>query len=173
MLRGFTTVSYYADDLDAAASWYTELLGIEPYYHVPGGYIEFRIGDYQHELGIINSAYATHDVTNGPAGQVIYWAVDDLDATLERLQALGATLHAAPVDHGGHGYITASVIDPFGNILGVMANPHYLKTLADIKAGIHFTPRNGTPMASATSPTGQNSTTEAKSEADTQPEGAE
>ncbi|WP_433274187.1 VOC family protein [Actinosynnema sp. CS-041913] len=139
MLRGFTTVSYFADDLDAARAWYTELLGIEPYYHVPGGYIEFRIGDYQHELGIINSAYARHDVKNGPAGHVIHWAVDDLDATLERLQALGARLHEPPTDHGGSGYITASVIDPFGNILGVMANPHYFDTLAKIKAGEHFT----------------------------------
>ncbi|MEU4803767.1 VOC family protein [Actinosynnema sp. NPDC023587] len=142
MLRGFTTVSYYADDLDAAEAWYSRLLGTEPYYRVPGGYLEFRIGDYQHELGIINSAYATHDVKNGPAGQIIFWAVDDLDATLERLRELGATLHAAPQDHGGNGYITASVIDPFGNILGVMANPHYVATLANIKAGTHFTESN-------------------------------
>ncbi|CCH31570.1 VOC family protein [Actinosynnema sp. NPDC047251] len=142
MLRGFTTVSYYADDLDAAEAWYTRFLGTEPYYRVPGGYLEFRIGDYQHELGIIHSAYATQDVEGGPAGQIIFWAVDDLDATLDRLQALGATLHAAPRDHGGSGYITASVIDPFGNILGVMANPHYQAILANIKAGTHFAESN-------------------------------
>lgn len=28
------------------------------------------------------------------------------------------------------GFTTASVIDPFGNILGVMHNPHYLEVLA-------------------------------------------
>ena len=28
MLRGFATVSYYAADLDAAAAWYAEVLGI-------------------------------------------------------------------------------------------------------------------------------------------------
>ena len=28
------------------------------------------------------------------------------------------------------GFVTASVIDPFGNVLGVMHNPHYLEMLA-------------------------------------------
>ena len=47
LLRGFTTISYWAADLEAAKRWYTELLGIEPYFHRPG-YCEFRVGDYQH-----------------------------------------------------------------------------------------------------------------------------
>ena len=50
MLRGLATVNLYADDLAAARSWYTELLGAEPYFlrEVDGkpAYIEFRIGDY-------------------------------------------------------------------------------------------------------------------------------
>ncbi|GHO55607.1 hypothetical protein KSB_40820 [Ktedonobacter robiniae] len=56
-LRGLSTVSFYAADLAAAKKWYTELLGIDPYFQVPG-YIEFRLGDYQHELGVIDSRYA-------------------------------------------------------------------------------------------------------------------
>lgn len=32
MLRGLTTVNFFADDLSAARDWYTELLGIEPYF---------------------------------------------------------------------------------------------------------------------------------------------
>ncbi len=31
MLRGLTTVNFFADDVTAAQRWYTELLGIEPY----------------------------------------------------------------------------------------------------------------------------------------------
>lgn len=30
----------------------------------------------------------------------------------------------------GEGFVTASVVDPFGNILGVMYNRHYLDVLA-------------------------------------------
>lgn len=134
MLRGLATVSFYADDLEAAKRWYTELLGIEPYFirpepPAPPGYIEFRIGDYQHELGIIDSKYAPGGAAVGPAGAVIFWHVDDLPATLEKLLALGAQEHAAITERGA-GFVTASVVDPFGNILGIMYNPHYLDVLA-------------------------------------------
>jgi catechol 2,3-dioxygenase-like lactoylglutathione lyase family enzyme len=57
MLRGLTTVSFFADDLAAARKWYSDLLGMEPYFERPG-YFEFRVGDYQHELGVIDSRYA-------------------------------------------------------------------------------------------------------------------
>ncbi|WP_367128214.1 VOC family protein [Saccharothrix sp. HUAS TT1] len=124
MLRGLTTTSFFADDLDAAAAWYTRLFGIEPYFKVPNGYIEFRIGDYEHEFGIVHSDHAPHDTRTGPAGAIAYWAVDDLDTTLARLTELGATPHDPPTRRGD-GYTTASVIDPFGNILGIMINIHY------------------------------------------------
>src|SRR5215467_8480048 len=32
MLRGLTTVTYLADDVAAATDWYTQLLGVEPYF---------------------------------------------------------------------------------------------------------------------------------------------
>ena len=129
MLRGLTTVSFYAADLDAARRWYAELLGIEPYFQRPG-YVEFRIGDHQHELGIIDARYAPGGATAGPAGAVVYWHVDDLAATFDRLLSLGATEHDAPRERG-EGFVTASVVDPFGNILGVMYNQHYLQLLAN------------------------------------------
>ncbi|MEV4013215.1 VOC family protein [Nonomuraea angiospora] len=127
MLRGFATISFYAADLEAAKAWYAELLGIEPYYQVPG-YIEFRVGDHQHELGIIDARYAPAGATDGPAGSITYWHVDDLEPALDRLVALGAKEYQ-PITERGEGFVTASVIDPFGNILGVMYNPHYLDML--------------------------------------------
>jgi predicted enzyme related to lactoylglutathione lyase len=127
MLRGLSTISFYAADLEAAKRWYTELLGVEPYFNRPG-YIEFRIGDYQHELGVIDSRYAPADAATGPAGAIVYWHVDDVPATLEKLLSMGATEHDAARDRGA-GFITASVVDPFGNILGIMYNPHYLEVL--------------------------------------------
>ena len=130
MLRGLTTVSYWAEDLEAAKGWYTEFLGVEPYFAgAAGGYYEFRIGDYQHELGLIDRRYQPGGATAGPGGTVVYWHVDDVAGAVDRLVGLGATLHEAPVDRG-EGFVTATVIDPFGNILGVMYNPHYVDVLA-------------------------------------------
>lgn len=133
ILRGLTTVSFWAADLEAAKRWYTELLGIAPYFERSGpdgklAYIEFRLGDYQHELGIIDRNYAPKGATAGPGGAVVYWHVDDVAATLEKLTALRA-IEYQPLTHREAGFITASVVDPFGNILGIMYNPHYLEVL--------------------------------------------
>jgi predicted enzyme related to lactoylglutathione lyase len=130
ILRGLANVSFYAADLEAAKKWYGELLGIEPYFNVPG-YTEFRIGDYQHELGIIDSAYAPEGATKAPAGAIAYWHVDDLKGTLEKLITAGATLYQPITDHSGgkETFVTASVVDPFGNVLGIMKNVHYLDIL--------------------------------------------
>lgn len=131
MLRGLTTTSFYATDLDAASAWYSDLFGVEPYYVVPNGYIEFRIGDYQHEFGIVNAAYANPGQVDAPAGAVAYWAVDDVEAALATLLEKGATLYQ-PAIVRGEGYVTAAVVDPFGNILGIMYNQHYLDVLAEL-----------------------------------------
>jgi predicted enzyme related to lactoylglutathione lyase len=132
MLRGLATISYWADDLKAARAWYSELLGIAPYFERPDAenpsYVEFRLGDYQHELGIIDTRYAPPDAASAPGGVVAYWHVDDVAATLVRLMAMGAKEYQ-PLTHREAGWITASVVDPFGNILGIIYNPHYLEIL--------------------------------------------
>src|SRR5687767_6508702 len=131
LLRGLATVNFYAADLKAAKKWYSELLDIEPYFQRPDSenpaYIEFRIGDYQHEFGIIDRKYAP-PMPSQPGGEIAYWHVDDINATLEMLIAAGATPYG-PVTEYGVGFVTASVIDPFGNILGIMYNKHYLEIL--------------------------------------------
>jgi predicted enzyme related to lactoylglutathione lyase len=131
-LRGMSTVSFYASDLKAARAWYSQLLGIEPYFHFPDAdnpvYIEFRIGDYQHELGIISSQFAPKNTSTGFGGAELYWHVDDLAASVTSLLAMGATEYQ-PITVRGEGFTTASVIDPFGNVLGVMYNAHYLEIL--------------------------------------------
>jgi len=127
MLRGLATVNVYAADHVAATRWYAELLGIEPYFQRPG-YNEFRIGDYEHELGIIDRRYAPEGEPDVPGGAVVNWHVDDLPGAVDRLLGLGATLRE-PITERGEGFVTASVVDPFGNVLGVMTNPHYLEIL--------------------------------------------
>ncbi|PXX60269.1 putative enzyme related to lactoylglutathione lyase [Nocardia tenerifensis] len=132
MLRGMATSTFYTDDLEAAKDWYSEFFGLEPYFHVPGGYYEFRIGDYQAEFGIVNRAYAPAGARNAPGGAILNWHVDDLQATFDRLLELGAKEYEPITERGGEnsGFVTAAVVDPFGNVLGIMSNPHYLEVLA-------------------------------------------
>jgi predicted enzyme related to lactoylglutathione lyase len=135
MLRGLSTMNLWAEDLAAATHWYTELLGVEPYFTSEAagrgsGYVEFRIGDYEHELGIIDRRFAPPDLAAEPGGLLVYWHVDDVAAALERLVSLGAK-QLQPVTEQGPGFVTASVVDPFGNVLGIMFNRHYLDILGD------------------------------------------
>lgn len=108
--------------------------------------MEFRIGDYQHELGIISTRAAAMLRATGPdepaatagagpaPGSVIsYWHVDDIEAAYQRLLSLGATAYQPPREFGP-GFTGTSVLDPFGNLLGVMQNQHYLDVLASIPA---------------------------------------
>ena len=134
-LRGFATLNIYADDVPAAAAWYAEFLGIEPYFTRSGpdgvpAYIEFRIGDSADELGIIDRRWQPPAATAGPGGAIMHWHVDDLEGVVDRLVALGATPYEPITPRGDTGFVTASVVDPFGNVLGVMHNPHYLEVVA-------------------------------------------
>ena len=56
-----------------------------------------------------------------------------MPAAVDRLLSMGAKQHQSPRDFG-EGLIGASVVDPFGNILGAMHNPHYLDVLRRIPA---------------------------------------
>jgi len=138
MLRGLTTVAYQAADLNAAREWYTEVLGIEPYFRRTE-YVEFRVGDYENEFGILDSKYLpdlgtdsggadSSSADSAPGGAIVYWHVDDAQAAYDRLIELGATPHQPPRDFGEN-FVGAAVIDPFGNVLGIMRNPHYLEVL--------------------------------------------
>jgi predicted enzyme related to lactoylglutathione lyase len=133
VLRGLTTVTLLADDVAAAADWYADVLGTAPYFRRPvqgpPAYVEFRVGDYQHELGIMDARYAPRPRPQGPGGVLAYWAVDDVHAAYERLLALGAAPYDRPTERGP-GFVTAAVVDPWGNLLGVMANQHYFDVLA-------------------------------------------
>jgi catechol 2,3-dioxygenase-like lactoylglutathione lyase family enzyme len=94
MLRGLTTVTYLADDVAAAVDWYAGLLGAGPYFSRPVegrlAYAEFRIGDYQHELGILDRRFAAPGRSDEVGGAVVYWHVDDVPASFGRLLAVGA-----------------------------------------------------------------------------------
>ncbi|MEU4338216.1 VOC family protein [Micromonospora lupini] len=138
-LRGFATLNIWADDVAAATEWYAQFLGQDAYFSRPGpdgrpAYTEFRVGDYQAELGIIDRRYAPPGAASGPGGAVMHWHVDDLGATVARLLTLGATEYQPITPHGDEGFVTAAVVDPFGNVLGVMTNPHYLDVLSAQRA---------------------------------------
>ncbi len=123
-------MTLWADDvLQAARAWYAEVLGIEPYFQRPDAenpaYVEFRLGDHQDELGIIDRRYAPPGCpARSRAGAIVHWHVDDVAAAIAALESKGATV-SMPLTVREAGFVTAAVQDPFGNIIGLMYNPHW------------------------------------------------
>jgi predicted enzyme related to lactoylglutathione lyase len=82
--------------------------------------------------GLTTTTFFADDVTAAVDWAVIYWAVDDVQDAFDRLISCGAAVHDEPTERGP-GFTTASVVDPFGNVLGVMYNQHYLDVLSSRK----------------------------------------
>jgi predicted enzyme related to lactoylglutathione lyase len=119
MILGLRTALYPAPDLAKAKSFYTAVLGQEPYFDQPF-YVGYAVGGF--ELGLVP------DATPGQDGNCAYWGVADCAAELARIIALGAT-PLEPLADVGEGIKVAAVLDPFGNKLGLIENPHF-----DLKA---------------------------------------
>jgi predicted enzyme related to lactoylglutathione lyase len=117
MFLGLRTVIYHAPDLAKAKAWYASALGLEPYFDQPF-YVGFEVGGY--ELGL-NPSVA--DVSVGD-NAVAYWGVVDIDKAYQHLLDRGAVQREA-VNEVGEGIKVASVADPFGNVIGLIENPHF------------------------------------------------
>jgi predicted enzyme related to lactoylglutathione lyase len=131
MFRGLTSLQLFVDDVAEAERWYADVLGMEPYFRsedagLPPGHVGFRVGDYKSELGVTDRRLAPDGLGTGPAGTVTYWQVDDVVAAFDRLLSLGATALQPPTELS-RGFMIASVVDPFGNVLGLRFDPNFLK----------------------------------------------
>ncbi|GAC1366911.1 MAG: VOC family protein [Ktedonobacteraceae bacterium] len=115
MFQGLRTVVYGTGDIEKAKAWYSAVLGIQPYFDQPF-YVGFEVGGF--ELGLDPSAQV------GTTGPVAYWGVPDAHEAMRRLLELGAREHSAIRDVGD-GIFIGSVIDPFGNTLGIIKNPNF------------------------------------------------
>lgn len=109
--HGIKTVLHPVSNLATAKSVYGALLGIPPQTDEPY-YVGFDVAG-QH-IGLVPGG--------GPQSMtspVAYWHVQDIEAKLAEIIAAGATLKESAHDVGG-GRLVATVIDPDGNVLGLL-----------------------------------------------------
>lgn len=121
-LLGLRTVIYPARELERAKSWYAQALGIEPYFDQPF-YVGFNVGGFELGLDPNEPAGPAGDAAAAP-GPVAYWGVDDARKSFERWLSLGAE-KVSEVREVGGGILVATLRDPFGNVLGIIENPHF------------------------------------------------
>ena len=118
MIKGLATAIYHVSDIDRAKAWYAAAFQQAPYFDQPF-YVGFNIGGY--ELGLDPNSEGS---APGPGGTVAYWRVAHIDEAIRHFVGAGAAL-ARPAQDVGDGIKVASVTDPFGNVIGLIENPHF------------------------------------------------
>lgn len=118
VILGLRTVIYKVGDMLAAKEWYTKVFNTKPYFDEPF-YAGYNIGGY--ELGLQPEEKPLTDKTESV---VAYWGVENVDTMFGAIIELGATAYEKPTEVGG-GIIVAAVKDPWGNIIGLIYNPHF------------------------------------------------
>ena len=110
MAAGVKTILYHVADTGKAKSFYTTLLGTEP-YTADEYYVGFQI-DGQ-EIGLVNSSIA-----GGKTGVQAHVHVEDIDVTHQALLDAGAE-EVDPINEVGGGLRVSVVRDVDGNIIGL------------------------------------------------------
>jgi hypothetical protein len=134
MFRGFATVNFFADDLTAASNWYRQLFDTDPYFAFPSApaapaYVEFRVGDDEDELGFIDRRYAPAGAGNAPGGAILYCtSMTSTQPSTSSSRWVPASTNKSP-SAGTQTSRPRPFVDPFGNVLGLMHNPHFIEIL--------------------------------------------
>jgi uncharacterized protein len=102
-------------DLDASKAFYSSLFdwSVEPFEGGPQPYLTIKNGDGN------NGGIRELDSPGPPPHWLVYFAIDDIDEGLAKVERLGGTKHAGPIDIGVAKI--AVVADPQGAIFALYA----------------------------------------------------
>lgn len=118
LFLGLRTTVYKTNELAKAKNWYAKAFQTSPYFD-EDFYVGFNIGGY--ELGLLPE---TETPPLKTYSVIAYWGVDDINKTYSHLIESGAVAHEKPTNVGGE-LMVASVIDPWGNVIGIIYNPAF------------------------------------------------
>ena len=106
----------------AAKAWYTKVLGFPPYFDQPF-YVGFNVGGF--ELGLSPDGGPDRPAPgNTPRAYGAYWGVKDIKSRV-CAAARARSCAARRNQDVGEGIRVADVLDPWGNVFGIIENPHY------------------------------------------------
>ena len=123
---GLRKAVYEVGDLAAAKTWYANAFAVAPSIDEPT-YVGFDLGG--HELGLRLAPRQTLGTTKSKRPQASakttnvrsYWRVRDIKKIYKALLAAGASPDVAP-ERDREGTVTASVVDPWGNVVGLISD---------------------------------------------------
>lgn len=109
-----TALLVHVPDWEVGFDWYKKAFPEAKTIEIPEiNYRVLQIGEFQIEV-----VRSDEKVTNGKAGTVLYWRVDDLLKAIEHFKKLGSELYRGPMSIE-NGLGMCQVTDPFGNLIGL------------------------------------------------------
>jgi catechol 2,3-dioxygenase-like lactoylglutathione lyase family enzyme len=119
-------VNLYTGDIEAALSFYRDLLTFEETFRTPAHgvpeHVELRLEGFTIGLGTVEAASRAHGVEaapGSPAMAVVVWT-DDVDEAYAALVAAGVPTVQPPHDAGNDNR-TALLRDPDGNLVEIVS----------------------------------------------------
>ena len=113
-MKPIVSVLIHVPDWRVATQWYCVAFPLATrIYHQPDDF-----GHLDVEGVAIEIVNADSKVACGAAGSVVYWRVEDLPQTVQRLEKMGAILYRGPMAIDGGDRI-CQVRDPWGNCIGL------------------------------------------------------
>jgi predicted enzyme related to lactoylglutathione lyase len=106
------TVIIFTERMEEMASFYQEVLQLGPFESSPS-HLGQQVGHVYLGFDQVEGVGASSE-----AGVTLWFTVDDLQATFERLVSMGARVGYPPTQKPW-GALLASVYDPDGNVLGL------------------------------------------------------
>jgi predicted enzyme related to lactoylglutathione lyase len=117
-ILGLRTTIYKVNDINEAKEWYAKAFQTQPYFDQPF-YVGFNVAGF--ELGLMPDDTPASDKTTNV---LTYWGVENIGSEVAKFLDLGAREHTAPANVGGD-IMVASVLDPWGNAIGLIYNPEF------------------------------------------------
>lgn len=106
------TVIFYTPNMEALATFYREAFDIGPFQELPG-HLGCQVGPVYLGFDQVEEGEGW-----GENGVTLWFTVDDLEASFQRLIDLGASVRYPPTEKPW-GARLASLHDPDGNIIGI------------------------------------------------------
>lgn len=113
MFKKLRTVIYHVDDLQKAKDWYSSLIGLNPYFD-ESFYVGYDINGF--ELGLDPDF---EEILERGTQAVAYWKVDNIEDAVKKFSNAGASI-SSNIHTVGEGIKVATVIDPWGNAVGLI-----------------------------------------------------
>ena len=113
MFKEIITILIFVKEINSSKEWYQKFLSIKPVEDLPN-FASFKIGSVHLNLHLADelSPFST-------GGTVVYWNVEDLQATISKAIQMGGIVYRGPLYVKETSRTIAQILDPFGNVFGI------------------------------------------------------